>query len=312
MYGADVVAIFNEIKTVWDPAGVLNPHVIADPARLDVDIRHRGKASHRARPTAFSYPQDADSFAQAQRRCVGVGKCRQSSGGVMCPSYQVTKKEKHSTRGRAHLLWEMLEGDVITDGWRSTQVRDALDLCLSCKGCLSDCPVNVDMATYKSEFLHHHYARRLQPASHYSMGWLPLWSRLAAIAPGAVNAACGSVLAVPLKWAGERTGARHPAFRRLPPRSSLGVVPAVVLRSSQGSSWGLSQGRSESAPDARTRGRRPGISGRPAHQPGRQGRALARLLHQLPGARGGPGRGGGARGRGFRGGAASRGRCAAG
>jgi len=199
MYGADVVAVFDEIKALWDPAGVLNPHIIVDPAPLDLDIRHRGKAKDRELGTAFSYPQDAGSFAQAQRRCVGVGKCRQSSGGVMCPSYQVTRDEKSSTRGRAHLLWEMLEGDVITDGWRSPEVRDALDLCLSCKGCLSDCPVNVDMATYKSEFLWHHYAGRLRPASHYSMGWLPLWSRLASVAPAAVNALTGSILQVPLK-----------------------------------------------------------------------------------------------------------------
>ena len=199
MYGADVVSIFEEVKSLWDPAGVLNPHVISDPAPLDVNIRHHGKAKDRELATEFSYPQDAGSFAQAQRRCVGVGKCRQSSGAVMCPSYQVTKQEKHSTRGRAHLLWEMLEGEVITGGWGSTEVRDALDLCLSCKGCLSDCPVNVDMATYKSEFLHHHYAGRLRPASHYSMGWLPLWSRLASLAPAAANALTGSVLASGLK-----------------------------------------------------------------------------------------------------------------
>ena len=231
MYGADVAAIFDEIKTVWDPAGVLNPHVIADPARLDVDIRHRGKAKDRELVTVFSYPQDAGSFAQAQRRCVGVGKCRQSSGGVMCPSYQVTRKEKHSTRGRAHLLWEMLEGDVITDGWRSTEVRDALDLCLSCKGCLSDCPVNVDMATYKSEFLHHHYARRLRPASHYSMGWLPLWSRLAAVAPAAVNALTGSVLAVPLKRvAGIAPERAIPRFAARSLRSSLRRRPTAPPR----------------------------------------------------------------------------------
>ncbi len=139
--------------------------------------------------TLFAYPEDHGDFAQAQRRCVGIGKCRQSSGGVMCPSYQATRDELHSTRGRAHLLWEMLEGDVVTDGWRSTEVRDALDLCLSCKGCLSDCPVNVDMATYKAEFTHHHYAGRpwARPLSHWSMGWLPLWSRVAARAPKTAN-----------------------------------------------------------------------------------------------------------------------------
>jgi len=160
-----------------------------------------------------------------------VGKCRQSSGGVMCPSYQVTREEKHSTRGRAHLLWEMLEGDVITDGWRSAEVLDALDLCLSCKGCLSDCPVNVDMATYKSEFLHHHYARRLRPASHYSMGWLPLWSPLATIAPAAVNAAAGSVLQVPLKWAlGIAPERDMPRFASHSLRSSLRRRPVSQTR----------------------------------------------------------------------------------
>jgi Fe-S oxidoreductase len=138
-------------------------------------------------PTVFWFDADGNSFARATRRCVGVGKCRQTGGGVMCPSYQVTREEKHSTRGRAHLLWEMLRGEVVTDGWRSEEVRDALDLCLSCKGCKADCPVNVDMATYKSEFLYHHYRHRPRPVSHYSMGWLPLWARLAAPVPGLVN-----------------------------------------------------------------------------------------------------------------------------
>jgi len=222
MYGADVVALFDEVKTVWDPAGVLNPHIIADPAPLDVDLRHLGRAKDRRLQTEFSYPQDAGSFAQAQRRCVGVGKCLQSSGGVMCPSYQVTREEKNSTRGRAHLLWEMLEGEVITGGWRSAEVRDALDLCLSCKGCLGDCPVNVDMATYKSEFLHHHYAGRVRPASHYSMGWLPLWSRFATVAPGAVNALTGSRLQAPLKRLGGIAKERDiPRFAARSLRSAL-------------------------------------------------------------------------------------------
>jgi Fe-S oxidoreductase len=110
----------------------------------------------------------------------------------MCPSFQVTGEERHSTRGRSRLLYEMLAGEVITDGWRSTEVRDALDLCLSCKGCKSDCPVNVDMATYKAEFLHHHYKGRVRPASHYSMGWLPLWLRLAARMPTLANKAMAS------------------------------------------------------------------------------------------------------------------------
>ncbi|GAA1614883.1 MULTISPECIES: FAD-binding and (Fe-S)-binding domain-containing protein [Kribbella] len=189
MYGADGVALFGELKRIWDPAGVLNPGMIADPPPLDAAIRHDGPAKDRQLLTIFSYPEDGHDFAQAQRRCVGIGKCRQTTGSVMCPSYQVTREELHSTRGRAHLLWEMLQGDLITDGWRSTEVRDGLDLCLSCKGCLSDCPVNVDIATYKAEFTQHHYARRpwARPLSHWSMGWLPLWSRLASRAPKLAN-----------------------------------------------------------------------------------------------------------------------------
>jgi Fe-S oxidoreductase len=177
---------FAEFKDLWDPQHLLNPGVIVQPSALDADLRPaRVTAVPGGALPLFAYPEDDGSFAQAVRRCVGVGKCRQSeSPGVMCPSYMVTKEEQHSTRGRAHLLSEMLTGELVTDGWRSTEVRDALDLCLSCKGCKSDCPVGVDMATYKSEFLHHHYARRVRPAAHYSMGWLPLWSRLAALAPG--------------------------------------------------------------------------------------------------------------------------------
>ncbi|MGW6277551.1 FAD-binding and (Fe-S)-binding domain-containing protein [Kribbella sp. NPDC055071] len=189
MYGADGVRLFAELKQLWDPARVMNPGMIVDPPPLDQAIRHDGPAKDRQLLTLFAYPDDGDDFAQAQRRCVGIGKCRQTSGGVMCPSYQVTREELHSTRGRAHLLWEMLQSDVITDGWRSEEVRAGLDLCLSCKGCLSDCPVNVDMATYKAEFTQHHYAGRpwRRPLSHWSMGWLPLWARLARPIPALAN-----------------------------------------------------------------------------------------------------------------------------
>jgi FAD/FMN-containing dehydrogenase/Fe-S oxidoreductase len=197
MYGPDGLALLTAMKDIWDPDRLMNPGIIVDPPAFDAGIRHLGPAKDRKLLTLFSYPNDNHDFAQAQRRCVGVGKCRQSSGGVMCPSYQVTHEELHSTRGRAHLLWEMLHGDLVTDGWRSTQVRDALDLCLSCKGCLSDCPVNVDMATYKAEFTHHHYAGRpwARPLSHWSMGWLPVWSRFASAAPRPVNRVAGTALA---------------------------------------------------------------------------------------------------------------------
>ncbi|HEV3293719.1 MAG TPA: (Fe-S)-binding protein, partial [Streptosporangiaceae bacterium] len=144
--------------------------------------------------TLFHYAPDGGKFSRAASRCVGVGKCRGDEGGVMCPSYRATREEEHSTRGRSRLLMEMVRGEVIRDGWQSTEVRDALDLCLACKGCRKDCPVEVDMATYKAEFLAHHYKGRLRPASHYSMGWLPVAALLAARAPGLVNAAGGAPL----------------------------------------------------------------------------------------------------------------------
>ncbi|WP_160051620.1 FAD-binding and (Fe-S)-binding domain-containing protein [Nocardiopsis sp. FR26] len=187
MYPERLIRAFGEFKRVWDPEGLMNPGIIVDPLPLDADVR----VAADTRPTlpllsrtALAYREDGGDFAKTLRRCSGVGKCRRQEGpGVMCPSYQVTQEEKHSTRGRAHLLFEMANGEVITDGWRSEEVRESLDLCLSCKGCLSDCPVNVDMASYKAEFLHQHYRGRVRPAAHYSMGWLPVWARLASLAP---------------------------------------------------------------------------------------------------------------------------------
>ena len=189
MYSPAMLDLFARFKAFWDPAGRMNPGMVVRPYRVDENLRFVPLTAVR---TAFTYPHDDGDFGQAARRCVGVAKCRNHSGSVMCPSFQVTGEERHSTRGRARLLYEMLAGEVITDGWRSTEVRDALDLCLSCKGCKSDCPVNVDMATYKAEFLHHHYKRRLRPASHYSMGWLPLWLRAASRMPRVANKAMAS------------------------------------------------------------------------------------------------------------------------
>jgi Fe-S oxidoreductase len=179
MYGSDLVALFERAKGVWDPDGLLNPGMLVRPARLDENLRF-AVLPRTPVEVAFGYPADGGDFSAAVRRCVGVAKCRTttvSGAGVMCPSYRATGEEEHSTRGRARLLHEMLAGEVITEGWRSTEVRDALDLCLSCKGCRTDCPVGVDMATYKAEFLHHHYAGRRRPAAHYAMGWLPVWLR---------------------------------------------------------------------------------------------------------------------------------------
>ncbi|WP_405624044.1 FAD-binding and (Fe-S)-binding domain-containing protein [Streptomyces sp. NBC_00076] len=192
MYGEETVALFERAKGIWDPDDLLNPGMLVRPAPLDANLRFSVLPS-RPVDVAFGYPSDGGDFSAAVRRCVGVAKCRTTTGpgpgpgpgptaagsgtGVMCPSFRVTGEEAHSTRGRARLLHEMLAGELVTDGWRSPEVRDALDLCLSCKGCRSDCPVEVDMATYKAEFLHHHYAGRRRPAAHYSMGWLPVWLR---------------------------------------------------------------------------------------------------------------------------------------
>ncbi|NEE03668.1 FAD-binding and (Fe-S)-binding domain-containing protein [Phytoactinopolyspora halotolerans] len=185
MYSAEMIALFERFKAVWDPDDLLNPGILVRPRSLDADLRFDGPV--RELPITLRYPHDDGSLARAAHRCIGVGKCIDTSSGVMCPSYMVTGREEYTTRGRARLLSEMIRGETIPDGWRSAEVRDALDLCLACKGCLSDCPVNVDMASYKAEFLHQHYARRLRPASHYALGFLPLWARLASLAPGAVN-----------------------------------------------------------------------------------------------------------------------------
>ncbi|MDK3257255.1 FAD-binding and (Fe-S)-binding domain-containing protein [Blastococcus capsensis] len=193
MFGSELVDAFARLKAVFDPGNRMNPGKVAAPYRLDENLRLGQDYEPRQAETHFRYPHDDGSFDRAVLRCVGVGKCRrhESEGTVMCPSYMVTKEEEHSTRGRARLLFEMMQGhddSPIADGWRSEAVRDSLDLCLACKGCKTDCPVNVDMATYKAEFLSHHYARRLRPITHYTLGWLPLVARVAAMAPRVVNA----------------------------------------------------------------------------------------------------------------------------
>ncbi|MGZ3099806.1 FAD-linked oxidase C-terminal domain-containing protein [Streptomyces sp. H72] len=214
MYGEETVALFERAKAVWDPDDLLNPGMLVRPAPLDANLRF-SVLPREPVDVAFGYPADGGDFSAAVRRCVGVAKCRTTSAAgssVMCPSFRATGEEEHSTRGRARLLHEMLAGELVTDGWRSTEVRDALDLCLSCKGCRSDCPVEVDMATYKAEFLHHHYAGRRRPAAHYALGWLPVWLRWASrarLAP-VVNAlsAVGPLAAV-AKRLGGIAGERH-------------------------------------------------------------------------------------------------------
>ncbi len=189
-YGAELVEAMREFKRIWDPEWKMNPGKVIDAYRLDEYLK-LGVDYHPARPqTTFGYAQDDYDFAHATLRCVGVGKCRvPHSEQVMCPSFQVTREEEHSTRGRARLLFEMLQGEVITDGWQSQEVYDALDLCLACKGCTNDCPVNVDMPTYKAEFLHHHFksARRWRPRYAYAMGFIDQAARLASKMPEVAN-----------------------------------------------------------------------------------------------------------------------------
>ncbi|MGW5151834.1 FAD-binding and (Fe-S)-binding domain-containing protein [Rhodococcus koreensis] len=191
MYSSKVITLFASMKKYFDPTNILNPGVIVDPDPVTANLAPLPYPKVAPEAGAFTFPHDEVGFSDAVSRCVGIGRCRSDTGGVMCPSFRATHEENNSTRGRSRALQEMLRGELITDGWRSTEVRDALDLCLSCKACSSDCPAGVDMATYKSEFLHHHYQHRLRPLTHYSLGWLPLISRLAGAAPWLVNSIAG-------------------------------------------------------------------------------------------------------------------------
>ena len=189
MYSADAIATFAAIKQIFDSGNVFNPGVLVDPAPLTADLRVPRAKSLRT-GLAFAYSKDGGDLSTAVHRCVGVGKCRadnSGTGAVMCPSYLATRDEKDSTRGRARVLQELANGTLVK-GFHSSDVTEALDLCLSCKGCSVDCPAGVDMATYKAEALYHRYRRRARPPSHYALGWLPRWARLASRMPRVANA----------------------------------------------------------------------------------------------------------------------------
>ena len=238
MYSPQVIDLFGAVKQLFDPADVLNPGVLVDPRPFDADLR-RPHAVALPRATGFAFPHDGGDFTTAVHRCVGVGKCRADSGGdggFMCPSYLATRDEKDSTRGRARVLQEMANGTLVRDGWRSAEVHDVLDLCLSCKACSSDCPAGVDMAQYKAEVLHRTYRRRLRPMNHYALGWLPRWARLAGIAPRLVNALLGSrpVARLVLSLGGMDTRRTIPEFATTPFRR-----------------WWRTEGRTEERTEAR-------------------------------------------------------------
>ncbi|MGV8977854.1 MAG: FAD-binding and (Fe-S)-binding domain-containing protein [Cellulomonas sp.] len=197
MYSPEAIGAFEAFKDLLDPRDLLNPGVLVRPRALDADLRRPHARPLLAAPSGFAFEHDAGDFTTAVHRCVGVGKCRadnSAADGFMCPSYLATRDEKDSTRGRARVLQEMANGTLVTRGWSSPEVHEALDLCLGCKACSSDCPAGVDMAQYKSEVLHRTYRRRLRPVTHYVLGWLPRWIRLVTAVPGLArfaNAALG-------------------------------------------------------------------------------------------------------------------------
>ena len=188
MFGPELMEAFHEFKRLWDPDNKMNPGKLINAREPHADLRLG--ADYRPRPvkTHFRFPNDGGLLANATLRCVGVGACRKEDAGTMCPSYMATREEKHSTRGRAHLLWELLQGEVLEGGWQNEAVKDALDLCLSCKACKTECPTNVDLATYKAEFLAHYYEGRSRPLHAYAFGLIDRWARLASRTPRLANA----------------------------------------------------------------------------------------------------------------------------
>ncbi|MEY8042269.1 FAD-binding and (Fe-S)-binding domain-containing protein [Saccharopolyspora cebuensis] len=210
MYSPAMLRAFAHVKSIFDPSGTLNPGVLVDPDPVDRGIRPAPGQRHREFVPLHALSRDRGSVVDAVNRCVGVGLCR-SDDGAMCPSFQITRDEVHSTRGRARILSELFRGELYPEGTGSEEVKDALDLCLSCRACASECPVNVDMATYKAEFLHQHHKTRRRPMAHYSMGWLPLTSRLLHAVPGAARLVNAALAIKPVEKAVLKLGGVDPS-----------------------------------------------------------------------------------------------------
>ncbi|SDB96750.1 FAD/FMN-containing dehydrogenase [Sanguibacter gelidistatuariae] len=245
MYSPAAITMFEQFKALFDPNDLLNPGVLVRPNAIDADLR-RPHAKPILAKTGFSFSHDDGDFSKAIHRCVGVGKCRADStaaGGFMCPSYLATKDEKDSTRGRARVLQEMANGTLVTGSWRSPEVHAALDLCLSCKACSSDCPAGVDMAQLKSEVLHNTYKGRLRPMNHYALGWLPRWARLASYLPKIANFALSikPLATVVLTLGGMDTRRSIPSFADVPFRTwwkREGAALAATSRAGVGQAGG--------------------------------------------------------------------------
>ncbi|HEX8172080.1 MAG TPA: FAD-linked oxidase C-terminal domain-containing protein [Thermoanaerobaculia bacterium] len=212
MFGPELLGAFREFKSLWDPDGKMNPGKLVEPYLPDENLRLGASYAPWNPKTHFAYGEDHGRMNHAVLRCVGVGRCRRLDGGTMCPSYQVTREEEHSTRGRARLLFEMFQGETTPPTWRNEAVREALDLCLACKGCKGDCPTQVDMATYKAEFMSHYYARRLRPMPAYTMGLIDVWARMASKTPRIANAMMG--LPLMKRLSGVAPERRMPRFAR--------------------------------------------------------------------------------------------------
>lgn len=187
MFGPELIRAFEEYKSIWDPDWKMNPGKVVRPYRVDQNLRLGADYKPWRPKTHFQFPDDHGDFSHAALRCVGVGECRKEKDGTMCPSYMVTREEKDSTRGRTHLLFEMMQGKVIKDRWQSEAVKESLDLCLACKGCKGECPINVDMATYKAEFLSHYFEKHPRPLTHYAFGYVDRWAHLASGLPEVAN-----------------------------------------------------------------------------------------------------------------------------
>jgi FAD/FMN-containing dehydrogenase/Fe-S oxidoreductase len=187
MFGPELMKAFGDFKNAWDPDNKLNPHKVVN-AYLPTENLRLGADYKPLQPeTHFKFPDDDGLFAKASLRCIGLGACRKGDAGTMCPSYMATLEEEHSPRGRAHMLFELLQGEVVRGGWQDEHVKKALDLCLACKACKSECPANVDIAAYKAEFLSHYYENKRRPLRAYAFGRIDRWAQLASVAPGIVN-----------------------------------------------------------------------------------------------------------------------------
>ncbi len=234
MFGEELMGAMGEFKAIWDPQGKMNPGKVIDPFQPDENLRLGENYAPWEPDTHFGFAVDDHRFSRAALRCVGVGNCRQELQGTMCPSYMVTREEKDSTRGRARLLFEMLQGETIgKNGWRDESVKDALDLCLACKGCKGDCPVNVDMATYKSEFLSHYYDGRIRPRMAYSMGLIRYWSVIASKLPLVAN----FFTQAPLVREAAKFVAGIDFHRRIPAFASADLQKMVLAPDATQSKW---------------------------------------------------------------------------